>query len=583
MSRTDASKPARRTPAERPDKSKIAGLPAQAQIQWQGRRWYVYYAYRYNKDGKTVYERDYIGTVSEDGTRFEPNLRFIQSGRYERSQRPPENWKDPERRQMARQKLQEKGNIRPSGRTASAEREADQTQDASAGATALCAAILKDSGWDQTLYSLLGRDAEKTRHALNLAIRAVLASDANLSPKSRLRPQEEVFLKEIGANAELARRFAKARSAHLEGGALLAVEGRLEEHVPMSLVVDAGSGEIVFYRGAVGGGKRDVVQILQALPDLPGLRPGQVLLVSDLGAPSASVLEALKKKGFAFLFDARDDEAVQSIIDNESASFIDLRNYLRTTHCCGRKFSHEASESPCGVALNTYVFRAGFLQEQTFDALLDRLDAFKAQWAQASCGQKEKLRRDALFRFCRENTPCGTIEEDMDVVSETSRAKGFFALTGSADMEPLEVCRAYWRKEALLSCFVAIYKHIAAGRRVLSAQEANAGLLIASVGTSVLSNLASRLQKVQPHEAAFEVLERLQSLEAAPDIWGFGAARALLRDLGRIRLAAGDDGEPILAGVCYGDCAMAHALGFSGLFDEAQGVLSLLSGERFAQ
>lgn len=63
----------------RPNKEDIKDLPPHAQFQWRDGTWYVYFPYCFRENGARKQERDYIGTLSEDGLQFEPNLYFVKN------------------------------------------------------------------------------------------------------------------------------------------------------------------------------------------------------------------------------------------------------------------------------------------------------------------------------------------------------------------------------------------------------------------------------------------------------------------------------------------------------------------------
>ena len=80
--------------SSRPQRENIKGLPEHAQIQRQGKTWYVYFPYCFSANGKREQERDYIGTLSPDGSEFRPNLYYEQNEPVF-EERPVDRWKNP--------------------------------------------------------------------------------------------------------------------------------------------------------------------------------------------------------------------------------------------------------------------------------------------------------------------------------------------------------------------------------------------------------------------------------------------------------------------------------------------------------
>ena len=92
--------------SSRPQRENVKGLPEHAQFQRQGKTWYVYFPYCFSVNGKREQERDYIGTLSPDGSEFRPNLYYVQHEPvFEK--RPVDRWKNPIMRQRALDKPNE--------------------------------------------------------------------------------------------------------------------------------------------------------------------------------------------------------------------------------------------------------------------------------------------------------------------------------------------------------------------------------------------------------------------------------------------------------------------------------------------
>ena len=75
--------------SDRPNREDIKDLPPHSQYQWRAGTWYVYFPYCFRENGARKQERDYIGTLTDDGLQFEPNLYFIKNAPVFKN-RPPE-------------------------------------------------------------------------------------------------------------------------------------------------------------------------------------------------------------------------------------------------------------------------------------------------------------------------------------------------------------------------------------------------------------------------------------------------------------------------------------------------------------
>lgn len=154
----------------------MKGLPAHAQFQCRGGTWYVYFPYCFRENGVRKQERDYIGTLSDDGLEFKPTLYYVQhEPTFEN--RPPERWKNPTMRQRALEKLGRKKAEKALQPGADLDPETETDQQHSVGATSLAAAILYRLGIVRNVASVLGGDAADVMTSLNLAMQSALTTD----------------------------------------------------------------------------------------------------------------------------------------------------------------------------------------------------------------------------------------------------------------------------------------------------------------------------------------------------------------------------------------------------------------------
>ena len=180
----------------RPPRENIKNLPNHAQYEFKRSEWYVYFPYSYVvvKDGKKklVQERDYIGTLSADGTQFIPNEKHRLRGFPSWENRPAHLWKNPQKRTEAmaiQAAVQSIKASKASNNASHADADVDDAasdinEQLSVGATALAAAILKSNGIVEDLSAVL--DAlDATNLAMHTAITSDKTYEASVESKTR--------------------------------------------------------------------------------------------------------------------------------------------------------------------------------------------------------------------------------------------------------------------------------------------------------------------------------------------------------------------------------------------------------------
>ncbi len=385
-------------PRERPDKAKIQNLPPHAQFQWVRKMWYVYFPYSYRTaEGKLKQERDYIGTLSPDGTAFVPNRTYRLTGCPAWEDRPPENWKDPEKRAEALSKNAK--SPAPSAKPGKSTR----TQAA-------------DPSLDLPMPG----------------------GEADFTPKGQPRTFESLNL-DSGKILE----FAKRRAARFPRGDLLAFDALIaseaSEHntnpakppVRVLLVADAATGAPVCW-GIEPAGSTGLLDAHLRFWKTIGLPPERMVLCGQHGHfQDDEVLTLLNGTcRFLLLVDIF-EENIRKVLNSRRKELIEPINLL-TTHSC-----YAISDS-CRLAdrtgreadVQTFLYRSAAKEEEAIVAFNAELSDFRKLWSKADSPEaRALLRGHASFAFFEESE--GKLVIRRDVFNAWCREFGICAVYAS--------------------------------------------------------------------------------------------------------------------------------------------------------
>ena len=593
----------------RPQRENVKGLPEHAQFQKQGKTWYVYFPYCFSVNGKREQERDYIGTLSPDGSEFRPNLYYVQNEPvFEK--RPIERWKNPVMRQRALDKLNEKKISKPNqDETQELDLPTDPDQQMSVGATALCAAILKKNGMIDHVGNALNHNPKLTMDCLNLAMHATITTDKTyLADQESTQqkfigygclssPRASELFQEIGADQSLSQKMAKSCAEHMEEGEIVALDGtRIDcnsdnidlaavgkrkdgtygPQVNVSLLVNVENGKLICYRAYAGN-----VTDISTLDDLRtmwtdvGIDQKTPLILMDRGYPSQQEFLRLHQGGYKFLIDAKTSmNIVKDVIDQHNSDFYDQKTYLLNQRCYGVKSSTEIRADGQTMEVHSYVFRSPNKEMSETDALWDRLNAFQKAWPKKRDTQLSNADKKTFEFF--NLTPEGDLVVNNDAVSYACYGLGYFGLIGNVDITLLDALKKYRQRNEVEVTFKLMFQHLLTSTRIHSSAAFDGLLMTTFVGLSILTYLRTQMDNTIPNELA-------KNFERTSVIGKLWTIHELLKDLRRIKIAYNKNGTPRLLNVVKRDRDVVAALGFPGLFDSAQRVADLLSGARLAE
>lgn len=612
MLRNKPQKPAR------PPRENIKNLPNHAQYEFKRSEWYVYFPYSYVvvKDGKKklVQERDYIGTLSADGTEFLPNEKHRLRGYPSWENRPAHLWKNPQKRaeaqalQAAVQAIKStKASSNPAQEAApetGPETAPDVDEQLSVGATALAAAILKGNGMLEDLSVVLD-NPEDALDAANLAMHAAITSDKTYeaSVESKMQkfigdgclssPRASEFFQRIGQSHTLSTKMAKARSKRVPQGAILAIDGTelasysknieltalgktkqatFGTQINVSLLVNAETGDAITYR-TYAGNTHDISSLkdLRVLWLDCGLTDKQATLAGDRGYFSLQEAAALDHDGFRFVFGTKATfKFTQDIINDRNTELYMARNWIDGHGCYGIKDVVVVDSAQGGsIKLSTYVYRSTAAQEEEIEKLRGSLAQYEIDWKQAKAAQRQKMREDKLYEFFEEPRK-GQLKLNEELLDEECYMKGFYTMAGNVDMSVAEALDFYHRRSRIEIDFKLLFEHLMRSSRVHSTAAFEGIMLVTFAGLSILTYMNRQMEKAFPNERAesgMSVIKKLYTIQE------------LFKDLRRIRLAYNAKGQPRLINVVRRDRDIVAALGFPGLYDDPVGIQKLLSTE----
>ena len=595
--------------SSRPQRENVKGLPEHAQFQRQGKTWYVYFPYCFSTNGKREQERDYIGTLSPDGSEFRPNLYYVQNEPvFEK--RPVDRWKNPIMRQRALDKLNEKKvSSLIQDDIVELDPPIDPNQQMSVGATALCAAILSRNGMLKHVAEALDRDPKLTMDCTNLAMHAAITTDKTyLADQESTQqkfigygclasPRASEFFQQIGADQSLSQKMAKSCAAQMEEGEIVALDstridcnsnnidlaavgkrkdGTYGPQVSVSLLINVDNGGLICYRAHAGN-----VSDLSTLDDLRtmwtdvGIDQKAPLILMDRGYPSQQEFLRLHKDGYKFLIGAKTSmNIVKNVIDQHNSEFYDQKTYLLNQRCYGVKSSTEIRSDGQTMEVHSYVFRSPNKEMTETDALWDRLNAFQKAWPRKRDTQLSAADKKTFEYF--NVTPKGELVVNEDAVSYACYGLGYFGLIGNVDISLFDALRKYRQRNEVEVTFKLMFQHLLSTTRVHSSAAFDGLLMTTFVGLSILTYLRTQMDSTIPNELA----KNSEGTSVISKLW---TIHELLKDLRRIKIAYSKNGTPRLLNVVKRDRDVVAALGFPGLFDSAERVAELLSGRHLAR
>lgn len=593
---------------ERPIKTNIKNFPAHAQFQWLKDEWYVYFPYSFRVAGKLKQERDYIGTLSEDGLEFIPNRLYKLLGCHKWENRPAENWKDPVKRAQAMAAAQKLSEESLKKEASSLDRVPVPNVQMSVGATALTVAAFEDAGGYEALGEAL-KEPEDVVHTTNLGAHTAITSDKTycasyesedqqfLGKGCLPSPRASEFLQKIGSDSSLSVKVAKAMVRRVQDGSLLAIdgtalpsysrninltklgktkEGTFNTQVNISLIVDARTGIPVCYRTYAGN-----INDISTLSDQRslwkdiGLKDKKVTFCADRGYLSRDELVSLCEGGFHFLIGSKTNVGfIKKVIDERNCELYEPMNLIGSHMCYGISESSKLkTKNEREAEVTSYVFRSTTRQDLLIKEFKEKVSNFQVLWEKTkSDNEKEELRKSPLFEFFNELN--GGLILDKRKCNDECYLLGFFAMVGNEGKSVEEVLDMYSERNTVEVDFKRLFGTLLQSTRVHSSQAFEGLMLTTFVGLTMLTRISSKMKETIPCKSSENGRTQINSLYTLPE---------LLRDFRRIKLTYDETGSPRLLNVTQRDRDIVKALGFSGLFDDAKRIERLLSADALVE
>ena len=576
---------------KRIDKNLVKGLPQGASIQTISDKTYVYFSYSYRLDGKTVQERDYLGTVKD--MQFVPNDYYIDH-KPVKTERPLKNWTHEKKRKIEEEKMAGMARkTRSSAKNGSvADFAEDEAYDLSVGATALIARGLYESGMvADVVNTVLDGDTKTATSALNLAMHCAVTTDPTYLAvdesalqkffgKACLTSQRASELhQKLGMKSDLSLRIGKARAKRLSKGDLLALDGTkidsesdgislarvgkgkdgtYGKQITFSMLFNATNGMAVGYR-PFAGNEPDI----KALDDLMGLWKDfeignkEPVVIVDRGYYDNDRLVKLHSEGVRFIVGAKTTlNFVREAVDRENSSFYEAKSYLRNRGCYQVHCPYTLKTSDKKAPVELFMYRNPVLEMRETDALYNRLDRFEEQWLKGRAKPN-----DSLLIFYTNPEPGKPLVRDEEQITAHCFMLGYFAFVSNYEKDPTKVLDNYSECNEV-ELYFKKQMELFASTRVQSDAALQGLLLTTFIGASAVTDLMWRMRKKTTEGTD------LRTCYPVPE---------LLKRFQKIRLVKTSKGDLILNNVTEKDKDLVAKLGFPGLFDSAESVAELLS------